>query len=166
VRCRRDTSTSGGFEFRVVEVVLTVICHTLYERYGELKARINQSLLGLEQATDASDDYLPFLAELSHLNKTLNSFQKRVHEVRGALAQVLESDEDLAGMYLSVQAATGHKRRIDQHEEAEILMENYVAQLDDILSAVRFHLPCLCIQCQLPFSMSFPFTGRGIAVVH
>jgi len=126
----------GGFEFRVVEAVLTVLCDTLYERYGELKARIDHLLFGLEQATNGQDDYLPFLADLSHHNKTLNSFQKRVHEVRGALHQVLESDEDLAAMYLSVQAATGHRRRTDQHEEAEILIENYVAQLDDILSEV------------------------------
>jgi magnesium transporter len=106
----------GGFEFRV--------------------ARIDHLLFGLEQATNGQDDYLPFLADLSHHNKTLNSFQKRVHEVRGALHQVLESDEDLAAMYLSVQAATGHRRRTDQHEEAEILIENYVAQLDDVLSEV------------------------------
>ncbi|ELR15145.1 uncharacterized protein ACA1_216570, partial [Acanthamoeba castellanii str. Neff] len=69
----------GGFEFRVVEAVLTVLCDTLYERYGELKARIDHLLFGLEQATNGQDDYLPFLADLSHHNKTLNSFQKRVH---------------------------------------------------------------------------------------
>lgn len=39
-------------------------------------------------------------------------------------------------MYLSTFKETGHRRRIDQHEEVEMMLENYVKQIDTIYSEV------------------------------
>lgn len=47
------------------------------------------------------------------------------HEVQ----DLWQSDEDMAGMYLTTRAITGHPRRIDQHEEVEALLETYIRQV-------------------------------------
>lgn len=39
-------------------------------------------------------------------------------------------------MYLSTYKKTGHRRRIDQHDEIEMMLENYVKQLDTVHSEV------------------------------
>lgn len=39
-------------------------------------------------------------------------------------------------MYLSTYKETGHRRRVDQHDEIEMMLENYVKQLDTIDSEV------------------------------
>lgn len=40
-------------------------------------------------------------------------------------------------MYLSTYAETGHRRRVDQHDEVEMMLENYVKQIDTINAEVR-----------------------------
>lgn len=44
-------------------------------------------------------------------------------------------------MYLSTFKETGHRRRVDQHDEMEMMLENYVKQIDtvygEITSAVQ-----------------------------
>ena len=40
-------------------------------------------------------------------------------------------------MYLSTLKSTGHRRRIDQHDEAEVMLENYVKQIDTVHTEVQ-----------------------------
>lgn len=40
-------------------------------------------------------------------------------------------------MYLTTFQETGHRRRVDQHDEVEMMLENYVKQLDAIDADVR-----------------------------
>ncbi len=40
-------------------------------------------------------------------------------------------------MYLSTFKETGHRRRVDQHDEAEMMLENYVKQVDSFRAEVR-----------------------------
>ncbi len=65
-------------------------CETLYERYGELKARVDNVLGRLEEgsregwaADFANQTYVDDVALLSHVSKDLRSFQQRVAEVYG-----------------------------------------------------------------------------------
>lgn len=39
-------------------------------------------------------------------------------------------------MYLSTYRKTGHRRRVDQHDEIEMMLENYVKQIDTVYSEV------------------------------
>lgn len=39
-------------------------------------------------------------------------------------------------MYLTTFKQTGHRRRVDQHDEVEMMLENYVKQLDTVHSEV------------------------------
>jgi hypothetical protein len=52
----------------------------------------------------------------------------KVDQIRRALDNLLDSDEDLATLYLTAYKETGKRRPLDQHEEAELLLENYVRQ--------------------------------------
>jgi len=133
-RITRDSSTPSAttgsylpYEFKVIDAILTIVSESLYQSHLHLKLRIDRVLEDVHlQDSDKG------LKALMGLNKELNTFQKRVGEVHSALNQVLNSDEDLAAMYLTVQFTTGHRRRIDQHEEAEMMFENYLAQIEDI----------------------------------
>ncbi len=44
-----------------------------------------------------------------HLQQAVRNIFFSLYKVRGALDQVLESDEDLAGLYLTVQARSSRK---------------------------------------------------------
>lgn len=39
-------------------------------------------------------------------------------------------------MYISTFKETGHRRRIDQHDEIEMMLENYIKQIDTVHSEV------------------------------
>lgn len=43
-------------------------------------------------------------------------------------------------MYLTTFRKTGHRRRIDQHDEIEMMLENYVKQIDTVHSEVTSSL--------------------------
>lgn len=47
------------------------------------------------------------------------------------------AQEDMSLMYLTTFRETGHRRRVDQHDEVEMMLENYVKQLDAIDGDVR-----------------------------
>jgi hypothetical protein len=55
--------------------------------------------------------------------------------VQSVLDDILDSDEDMAQMYLTTKAQTGHSRRMDQHDEVEIIFENCLKQVGSVSSA-------------------------------
>lgn len=46
-------------------------------------------------------------------------------------------------MYLSTFKETGHRRRVDQHDEMEMMLENYVKQIDTVYSEVQSALKAI-----------------------
>lgn len=57
-------------------------------------------------------------------------------EFGDSLEAILESDEDLAMMYLT-ERGMGKLRPMSKHEEVEMLLENYDAQIEDILNRIE-----------------------------
>lgn len=51
--------------------------------------------------------------------------------------------EDMSLMYLSTFKETGHRRRIDQHDEMEMMLENYVKQIDTVHAEVTSALQAI-----------------------
>lgn len=60
----------------------------------------------------------------------------KVDQIRSALDDLLDSDEDMSTMYLTAFQDTGHRRPADQHDEVEMMLENYVKQIDTVHSEV------------------------------
>lgn len=83
------------------------------------------------------------LMKLLYLSKRLTQFESAVDDIRRSINEILESDSDMANMYLSTKAETGYSRRIDQHDEIELLLEAYLKQVDEIAAQVaqlRFNI--------------------------
>jgi hypothetical protein len=66
-------------------------------------------------------------------------------ELKKAITTVLNSDEDMAQMYLTTVAETGRHRRVDQHQEVEMLFENYLMQVRK--RALRVSLVAMYARC-------------------
>lgn len=118
------------FEFRALEAMLINLCAQMEQSLGRLHPEIEQVLEGLTSANSGgiSDN----LQKLLPLKKTLTAFSSTVTEVHDALSDVLNSDEDMVEMYLTTKAKLGHRRRLDQHQEIELLLETYLKQIEEV----------------------------------
>ena len=64
------------------------------------------------------------LYRLLTLSRVLSALALDVKRSAAALAQLLGSDEDMAGTYLTFQQSTGGFRSIDQHTDVELMLES------------------------------------------
>ena len=92
-----------------------------------LRKYVNELLNQLEEDIDREK-----LRNLLVYSKKLSAFEKKATLIRDALAEILDNDDDLAGMYLT-EKSRGKQRDIDQHDEVELLLEAYVKQVDGIV---------------------------------
>eukprot|EP01135_Chromosphaera_perkinsii_P004324 Nk52_evm16s277 gene=Nk52_evmTU16s277 len=119
------------YEFRALETMLINVCASIDSTMQEIRPSINEILSKLTEV-DSPDIDKKHLLLLLRESKRLTAFETRANEIKIALNDILESEEDMAGMYLTTKAATGHARRIDQHEEVEMLFENYLKRVEEI----------------------------------
>lgn len=125
------------FEFRAVEAVLVDVCASFNSTLGTLIPSVDVVLDTLSTTTDFGGGTVQnCMDRLLPLENALNEFSAKVAQARAALNEVLTSDEDMSLMYLTTFKETGHRRRIDQHDEMEMMLENYVKQLDTIYGEV------------------------------
>jgi len=123
-----DEYSKTPFELKALEGILTDIYQTLEQQLRELKPIVHEELTKLSDGNVSEN-------VLRHRN-VLSQLGKEAQKVHAALLQVWESDDDMASMYLTVKATTGHSRRVDQHEEVEILLETYIRQIGNIVSEI------------------------------
>mmetsp|Transcript_185 Transcript_185/g.320 ORF Transcript_185/g.320 Transcript_185/m.320 type:complete len:404 (-) Transcript_185:1658-2869(-) len=123
------------FEFRVLEGMLVNVCSTLNRQLRTLMPAIESTLDTLaSNTTFGSDNLQQALDRLLPLENSLNEFSVKVAQIRESFNEVLMSDEDMCEMYLTTKAVTGHQRKLDQHEELEMMFETYLKQVDSILN--------------------------------
>lgn len=116
------------YEFEALEVMLEFAVFLLGKRFESVRENLELVLkrCNEELSPDNLRDMLTCGTDLSSLNA-------EVSLVRQAIADILNSDQDLANMYLT-EAEHGKPRPIDQHDEAEILMETYLRSVDEVAS--------------------------------
>jgi magnesium transporter len=134
-------SQHGGlpYEFRALETLLVMVISELEIEFDEICKPVNQVLGELETNVN-----LEKLKKLLDVSKQLSAYQQKVGLVRKALHTVLEADNDMAAMYLT-EKASGTPRAEENHEEVEMLLENYyeasgeiVEKADKLLSDVEY----------------------------
>lgn len=132
-------SSNLPYEFRSLETLLLMVISELDIEFEELCAPVNEVLEALDK-----DVSLEKLKRLLDVSKQLSAFQQKVKLVRQALHTVLEADNDMAAMYLTDKAA-GKPRAEADHEEIEMLLENYfeasgeiVEKAENLLSDVEY----------------------------
>ncbi|UPL02817.1 hypothetical protein LCI18_013751 [Fusarium solani-melongenae] len=115
------------FEFRTLEAVLTSVISQLEVEFETVRQPIVELLGDLEDTIDREK-----LRELLVLSKRVGSFEQRGRLVRGALNELLDTDEDLAAMYLTERASSIYRQK-DDHADVELLLEAYHKLCDELV---------------------------------
>eukprot|EP00899_Mesostigma_viride_P028300 jgi/Mesvir1/8655/Mv02598-RA.1 len=125
-----DERNAMPFEFACLEVILDHFCTTSRKRFEDLHEELQPLLDRLahqQQATDMDD-----MRKLLWVRNRLLSCETDIREARTAVGDVLAADEDMASMYLTMYALTGHHRLPNEHREVEELFEDKFKQLVEI----------------------------------
>ncbi|KAJ9064728.1 magnesium ion transporter [Entomophthora muscae] len=117
-------------EFRALESILVSVVGALQSEMEGISSLVSNLLAQLEDTIDR--DRLKLLLTYS---KRLSKFEQKVLNIRGAIEEVLEQDEDLCAMYLTCKKA-GTPRSITSHDEIELLLETYLKQTDEIANVI------------------------------
>jgi hypothetical protein len=91
---------SARFEHIVIEAALNVACSTLLRRFRALIPAVATTLNGLRAESRGLDVVQTQVDELLPLKNKLDVLQKRVKEIKRAITEILNSDEDMEMMQL------------------------------------------------------------------
>lgn len=120
------------YEFRALESILASVLEALHI---ELEG-IRQLVFALLASLDHNIDREKLRALLAYRRK-VGDLLSRSRGVKGAVAEVLESDEDMALMHLT-DAAKGQPRTAQslawQYDSLELLLESFDKQLEEVIS--------------------------------
>lgn len=128
----KTTLGSNPFELRVVEALLVEWLDHLDREFKAIEPELEDLL---ESLLDRQDP--PMFQRLHDLSNDLSEFEDRVARTRHVLTDLLNSNEDMAGMFL-----TRNNLHVitQEHDEAEMLLENFLiatAQLDARTSLLK-----------------------------
>lgn len=128
----RQTTSSLPYEFRALESILASVLDALRSELNWLLLVVDDLLEALEDDIDREK-----LRMLLQVSRKLNSFLSRSRGVKVAVTEVLESDEDMALMYLS-DARNGKPRdESSQLEELELLLESFEKQVEEVIAEIE-----------------------------
>lgn len=102
-----ESPLSGGiaspaaFELIVVETALNIALQTLFRRIRSLTPAVASALNGLRAESRGLDVVQTQADELLPLKNRLDGLRKRIMEIKRAITEILNSDEDMAMMQLS-----------------------------------------------------------------
>lgn len=113
--------TAQLYEHKALESILINVMTCLETEYKQHYSICGQILNELEDQIDRDK-----LRDLLIRSKNLTSFYQKSLLIRDVLDELLESDEDLASMYLSEQ-----KTEADDFADLEMLLETYYKQCDE-----------------------------------
>ncbi|KAI9244170.1 hypothetical protein BY458DRAFT_109313 [Sporodiniella umbellata] len=139
----KSSKDSLPFEFRALEAILISVTSSLQSELDILEGPVNRLLADLEELADIEESMNgDKLRDLLKYSKKLAHFEQYALSIRDALEEVLDNDEDLAAMYLT-DKESGKPRACQDHEEAELLLEAYYKQTEEIAakaSTLRQHM--------------------------
>lgn len=128
----RQASSSLPYEFRALESILASVLDALRSELNWLRLVVSDLLEVLEDDIDREK-----LRMLLQISRKLNGFLSRSRGVKNAVTEVLESDEDMALMYLS--DAQSGKARTEKNNlsELELLLESFEKQVEEVVAEIE-----------------------------
>ncbi len=120
------------FEFVVLESILQNTLQSLQDEFDSMAPTIEEHLTILERYV-----HWDKLKTMLECKKRVASFHERINSVRNCIAEVLESDADMAAMYLTAKSSNAQPRPVYAHEEMELLLESYLKIAEEIASRVQ-----------------------------
>lgn len=124
----RATTDRTYHELRCLEVLLLELIHYLEWRFNQMAPELCDLLESLIDTQTTEQ-----LQKLMEASISLNDFAEEVGQVSAELRALLNSDEDMAGLYLSPNRATG------DHEEAELLLEALDNTVTEITNRLKYY---------------------------
>ncbi|ORX95776.1 cora-domain-containing protein [Basidiobolus meristosporus CBS 931.73] len=119
-----------AFEFRALEAIMISVVSSLQSEMEVLVSLVTNLLSYLEESIDRDK-----LKELLQYSKRLSKFEQRTLNIRDAILEVLEQDEDLEAMYLTAKKE-GLQNLASQSDDVELLLETYLKQVEEIANTV------------------------------
>lgn len=120
------------FEFVVIEVILQTTLQALQDEFDSMAPSIEEHLTILERFV-----HWDKLKTMLECKKRVALFHERISSLRNSIAEVLESDADMAAMYLTSKSGNSQPRPVYAHEEIELLLESYLKIAEEISSRVQ-----------------------------
>jgi magnesium transporter len=144
---------STRFEHIVLEAALNVVCSNLLKKVRVLSPAIASALKDLKDESRGLYVVRTQVDELLPLKNKIDELRKRVKEIKGAMNDILNNDEDMSLMYLSPLSDLELKDieirssfKIDGIKDSvpfldtmnlELLFENYLNEIEWIASEVE-----------------------------
>ncbi|KAJ3316496.1 magnesium ion transporter, partial [Boothiomyces sp. JEL0866] len=113
-------------ELHVLEYILAKVCLDLEREYQDELPHANKCIGSIGKVT-ISD-----LKLVLQMKNRLNESKHKVEAVLLALQRVLDNDEDMIQMYIS-EKKVNQNRDVEDHQEVELLFENYLYKLQELL---------------------------------
>jgi magnesium transporter len=130
--CKDDSP----FEFVVLEAMLMEMFSSLDDRLAELGQALKDVLHRLLDPQLFSVDRGELHILLQH-SKSLSEFHSIVKDIEATLTDVLDSEEDMADMYLTHFADTGEYRDEEDIEDINNILEAYLMQAENMMSEIQ-----------------------------
>lgn len=132
-KLRHGREAMGGlpYELRALEAIFISVVTALDAEMQVHTTIISGILADLEDNIDRE--------QLRHLliqSKKLSAFLQKATLIRDAMDELLEQDEDLAGLYLTEKEKGKPRGPLDDHSDAEMLVESYYKHCDEIVQTV------------------------------
>lgn len=133
-KIRREQVKCQPYELRVVEAALASAISVLEAEYLCTKQRVLNTLQEANLDTLGRDENRLYgeLRTISDLSRKLAGIEQSARQVKNAVHEVLNEDEDMAAMYLTDKAA-GKPHRLQDHQEVEYLFESYFKASDFVV---------------------------------
>ena len=132
----KSTNLDGlPFEFKALEGILIYIVSNLNMEMKVHNTVLQNIITGLEDSIDRNKlRYL--LIEL----KKIHQFHRKITLIKNCLEDLLENDDELNDLYITEKfnsEGDGEPRQGTNHEEIEMLLENYYQTIDEIVQIVE-----------------------------
>ncbi|TXT15693.1 hypothetical protein VHUM_00196 [Vanrija humicola] len=126
----REHHLELNYEHRALESVLVAVANSLESEMDFVRGLVKELLHNLEH--DINREYL---RQLLHYSRRLAGFQSRAKNVKSAVDELLDSDEDMSAMYLT-DRKQGKPRALHDHDQLELLLESFTKQVEEIVSEI------------------------------
>ncbi|KAJ5902307.1 hypothetical protein N7495_002835 [Penicillium taxi] len=124
--------TSLPYELRVLDAALASVTAMLEAEYLLMQEEVQKRMREMKE----EDAVYTALREALESGKKLGVIEQRARQVRSALQELLNNDEDMAAMYLSDRKA-GRPHDIKDHQDLEYLLEAYYKNADAIAESAN-----------------------------
>lgn len=147
-----ESNSNTRFEHVVLEAALNVVCNNLLRRVRALSPAVSSALDGLRAESRGLDVIITQVDELLPLKNKIDELRKRVKEIKRAITDILNNDEDMAMMYLTgsssdpsdkiptstIEPVVGSgKVAVVDTMNLEMLYENYLNEIEWVASEVE-----------------------------